>query len=395
MTVKIETWTAPDATIKVAINGQHVAPLQALNLDEARERVLNIARQHAASSTADVLLTATDPEGAWTIVVAPDGQVSEPPQVPEPLPTRRDVQRRSFLKEQQVQQPATRGWRGLLTHMGLRMSPSTAEKAERDDVHAVSQHWPGPRTIVVANGKGGAGKTPTTALLSAVFARYGGAGVVSWDANQTRGTLGWRTEQGPHEATVLDLLPRGEQLLGTGAQSADLAHYVHHQTVDRYDVLRSQPIQLAADQRVTTDDVNLIWQIAAKFYRLIFIDTGNDESDPVWLKAVEHADQIVVPTTTRADHAEAGALLLDALHNRDEHSRQLATNAVAVVTQADPRASATDIANIVDGYSGLAREVVTIPHDPAIVDGILQWDSLRPSTQRAWLRAAAAVARGL
>ncbi|WP_367270745.1 MinD/ParA family protein, partial [uncultured Tessaracoccus sp.] len=190
-------------------------------------------------------------------------------------------------------------------------------------------------------------------------------------------------------------LPRGEQLLGTGAQSADLAHYVHHQTVDRYDVLRSQPIQLAADQRVTTDDVNLIWQIAAKFYRLIFIDTGNDESDPVWLKAVEHADQIVVPTTTRADHAEAGALLLDALHNRDEHSRQLATNAVAVVTQADPRASATDIANIVDGYSGLAREVVTIPHDPAIVDGILQWDSLRPSTQRAWLRAAAAVARGL
>ena len=44
---------------------------------------------------------------------------------------------------------------------------------------------------------------------------------------------------------------------------------------------------------------------------------------------------------------------------------------------------------------GLAREVVTIPHDPAIVDGILQWDSLRPSTHRAWLRAAAAVARGL
>lgn len=34
------------------------------------------------------------------------------------------------------------------------------------------------------------GQTPTTVLLSAVFARYGGAGVVAWDANQTRGTLG-------------------------------------------------------------------------------------------------------------------------------------------------------------------------------------------------------------
>jgi len=183
--------------------------------------------------------------------------------------------------------------------------------------------------------------------------------------------------------------------LGTGAQSADLAHYVHHQTADRFDVLRSQPIQLAADQRVTPHDVDLIWNVVGKYYRLIFIDTGNDESDPVWLEAIEHADQIVVPTTTRADHAEAGALLLNALRGRDQHSRQLADNAVAVVTQADPRASKTDITNIVTGYDELAREVVTIPHDPAIVDGILQWDSLRPSTQRAWLRAAAAVARGL
>ncbi|MEA5647806.1 MAG: hypothetical protein R5N60_10415 [Cutibacterium granulosum] len=138
-------------------------------------------------------------------------------------------------------------------------------------------------------------------------------------------------------------------------------------------------------------DVDLIWNVVGKYYRLIFIDTGNDESDPVWLEAIEHADQIVVPTTTRADHAEAGALLLNALRGRDQHSRQLADNAVAVVTQADPRASKTDITNIVTGYDELAREVVTIPHDPAIVDGILQWDSLRPSTQRAWLRAAAAV----
>ncbi|MFD0760440.1 AAA family ATPase [Arthrobacter ulcerisalmonis] len=85
------------------------------------------------------------------------------------------------------------------------MSPSESERAERSDVLAVSQHWPGPRTIAVVNGKGGAGKTPTTVLLAAVFARHGGAGVLTWDNNQTRGTLGWRTEQGPHEATLLDL----------------------------------------------------------------------------------------------------------------------------------------------------------------------------------------------
>ena len=178
------------------------------------------------------------------------------------------------------------------SRLGLRMIPSPAERDQRADTHAVSQHWPGPRTIIVVNGKGGSGKTPTTVLLSAVLARHGGAGVVAWDANQTRGTLGWRTEQGPHQATVLDLLPHTERLLGTAAQSADLAHYVHHQTTDRYDVLRSQPIQLAADQRVTPDDVDRVWSVMAKYYRLVLIDTGNDESDPVWLQAVEHADQI-------------------------------------------------------------------------------------------------------
>ena len=262
-------------------------------------------------------------------------------------------------------------------------------------MHAVSQHWPGPRTIVVANGKGGVGKTPTTVLLSAVFARYGGAGVIAWDANQTRGTLGWRTEQGPHEATVLDLLPQAHRLLGSSAQSADLAHFVHHQTADRYDVLRSQPLVLAAEQRVTPQDIDLIWNVAGKYYRLVVIDTGNDESDPVWLQVIEHADQLVVPTSTRADHAEAGALLLDALRRRDDRSRQLADGAVAVITQADPRASKTDITAITDGYTGLVREVVTIPHDPAIVDGQLTWDNLHPATRRAWLRAAAAVAQGL
>lgn len=410
----IEATTARDGSAIVTIDGMP-QKITATTLELARAQIVAIAQERAATADESVTLTASDPDGVWTVIVTPDGSLHDPAEaavvgthaqahtLPRAagspiahLPSRREVQgRRSFLTVSQAEQPATQGWRGVATRLGLRMSPSPQERAERADTHAVSQHWPGPRTIVVANGKGGAGKTPTTVLLSAVFARYGGAGVVAWDSNQTRGTLGWRTEQGPHVATVLDLLPQAERLLGTRAQSADLAHFVHHQTSDRYDVLRSQPIQLAADQRVSPDDVDNLWNVMAKYYRLVIIDTGNDESDPVWLQAVEHADQIIVPTTTRADHAEAGALLLDALRARDEHSRALADNAVAVITQADPRASTSDITSIVDGYKGLAREVITIPHDPAMVDGLLHWDALRPATQRAWLRAAAAVAHGL
>lgn len=431
----MNTWPRVDAvlnadgTATVTIAGA-TQGLTADNVEHARTKVAEIIAAKAAQLGRPLHAITHDPTGTWPIIVNPDGTITaddttstpqhrplhtpttlsassgtyspsvshdEEGTEPEPdHPTRRELHgRHSFLTVTQVEQPAKQGWRGVATRLGLRMSPSAAERAERADTHAVSQHWPGPRTIVVANGKGGAGKTPTTVLLSAVFARYGGAGVVAWDSNQTRGTLGWRTEQGPHVATVLDLLPQAERLLGTGAQSADLAHFVHHQTSDRYDVLRSQPIQLAADQRVGPDDVDNLWNVMAKYYRLVIVDTGNDESDPVWLQAVEHADQIVVPTTTRADHAEAGALLLDALRARDEHSRRLADQAIAIVTQADPRATKADVEAIVSGYGDLAREVVTIPHDPAIVDGILHWDALRLTTQRAWLRAAAAVAHGL
>jgi MinD-like ATPase involved in chromosome partitioning or flagellar assembly len=365
-----------------------VAPLSAAQ-EQPAMAPSPIARPPAAPVPVDAAATDTAP----TAIVAPPATPEPAPASPE-LPTRRAA-RQSFLTQETAEEPAARGIRGVLTRVGIRVTPSDDERAERADAAAVSQHWPGPRTIAIVNGKGGAGKTPSTALLSAVFARNGGAGVLAWDNNQFRGTLGWRTEQGPHEATLLDLLPRVPDLMATGAQSADLAYFVHHQATDKYDVLRSKPMALADEQRLTAADVDAIHQVASKYYRLIFIDSGNDESDPLWRRMIDHTDQLVVATTTRAEHAEAGALLLEALAQRDERSAQLAQNAVVIVNQADERAAATEAANIAQGYQGIAREAATIPFDPAMVDGVLRYGALRPSTQRAWLRAAAAIARAL
>ena len=434
----LEAVTRADGTGEITIDGT-THPVQATTLAEARTAVTAHAAEVAREAGRPVRLTTTDTEGTWLLIVHPNGAVEPadapaqaaqhalvpPPPVPsepvnqaprpplpqadptpprgvptvsapspqEAAPVRRE--RRSFLTEEQREEPATTGVRGLLTRIGVRMSPSESERAERSDVQAVSQHWPGPRTIAIVNGKGGASKTPTTILLAAVFARFGGAGVLTWDNNQTRGTLGWRTEQGPHDATLLELLPQVDRLLSTGAQSADLAHFVHHQTRDRFDVLRSKPMALASEQRVHPEDVDAIHAVAAKYYRLIFIDSGNDEVDPMWLRMIDHTDQLVVATTTRDDHAEAGALLLEALAERDERSAALAHNAVAIVSQADPKATMSDIQRVATGYGQLARETVTIPFDPAMVDGVLRHGSLRPATQRAWLAAGAAVARGL
>lgn len=391
----------PNGTVEP--DTQNIAPAQdpptATPQAKRRQAAPAPAKPHAAEAPARSAAATTGkapkPTRTGKNPFLPDSpEAPNKPEAPAELPGPREA-RSSFLVTETVEKPATRGLRGVLTRAGIRVSPCDAERAERADAQAVSQHWPGQRTIAIVNGKGGAGKTPTTVLLSAIFARYGGAGVLAWDNNQTRGTLGWRTEQGPHEATLLELLPEANRLLSTSAQSADLAHFVHHQTRDKYDVLRSKPMALAHEQRIEPADVDAIHSVAAKYYRLIFIDSGNDESDPMWLRMIDHADQLVVATSTRNDHAEAGALLLEGLAERNEHSARLAREAVAVVSQADPKATRTDMESVAKGYEALVRQAVQVPHDPALVDGQIFYESLRPATQRAWLAAAAAVAGGL
>ncbi|MTE22981.1 AAA family ATPase [Microbacterium sp. ZXX196] len=361
------------------------------------------ARPYAAAPSRPAMTT-IDPSPAASKPAAPaEPDASAPasgsaPQVSSREFADRRAQRETFLTSdrggEDSEEPATRGFRGTMTRMGIKMAPGAAERSERSDQMAVAQHWPGPRTIAVVNGKGGSGKTPTTILTAAVFARFGGAGVLAWDNNQTRGTLGWRTEQGPHDATLHDMLESAPHLLSADAQAADVAQFVHHQRQDRFDVLRSQPIALAEEQRVSAKEVDRIHAVAARYYRLIVMDSGNDESDPLWRRMIDHTDQLVVATTTRDEHAEAGALLLEALADRDERSAQLAANAVTVVNQADQKAPMNEVRRVVDGYRKLTRDVVHIPFDPAMIDGYLHYGALRPATQRAWLAATAAIARG-
>ena len=65
-------------------------------------------------------------------------QAEELSHLSTPYPTRRE-RRQSFLTQEQAEEPAAQGWRGLLTRAGLRLSPSEAERAERADIAAVSQ----------------------------------------------------------------------------------------------------------------------------------------------------------------------------------------------------------------------------------------------------------------
>ncbi|CED91303.1 MinD/ParA family ATP-binding protein [Actinomyces succiniciruminis] len=304
-----------------------------------------------------------------------------------------DLRQQTLLDQITNEAPAKTGLRGVLNILGMHLAPSDSERAERADIAAVSGHWPGPRTVAVVNGKGGAAKTPTTILLSAVFARNGGAGVVSWDNNPTRGTLGWRTEQGPHDSTVLDLLPHVDHLLSPSAQAAEMAAFTHHQREDRYDVLRSRPEVLADANPGDAATFGRIHDVLTKYYRLVLIDSGNDESAASWKAMIHRADAIVVPTITRPEHAESARLLLAELAGADEHSAQLADEALVIVSQGSRGEPAPT--ELVNTFSGIARQAVGIPYDPAMAGRPLILDSLAPATRRAWLAAAAAVAAAL
>ena len=277
----------------------------------------------------------------------------------------------------------------------LGMGPSSAERARAQDARDVARQWRGVRRVAVVNGKGGVGKTMTTAMLAAVFGRYGGSGVLAWDNNPTRGTLGWRTEGAGHDATVHDLLRAAPGLLSRGGSPSELADFVHRHTVDKYDVLRSNPELLASHQAISREDFDLLNVIAERFFRLVIFDSANDESADRWQRMIEVSNQLVVPTITTRESAESAALLLDELAARDDHSARLAASAVVVVTLPRAGGRSNRASEILDAFGKRSHAVHFVPYDPALDDGPLYFSALRPHTQGIWLSVAADVARGL
>ncbi|WP_460798745.1 MinD/ParA family ATP-binding protein [Microbacterium sp. GXF0217] len=399
------TFTAPDGTTE---------PITATGDLDIRRIVVQRATAEAQRTGGPLELVTSGDRGEHHLLVTTTGELSALPDntdaVPsllegdQALPEERNADavdvgpeapaaRESFITATRTPAPAP-GWRGRLVRAGIVVPQTRAQRRRSEAVAGVSRHWAGPRKVALLNGKGGTGKTMSSAMIAAAFARYGGGNVLAWDNNDTRGTLGWRTEHGLYDTTIRDLLPAAETLLTATASVADISRYVHHQSADRYDVLRSNPELLATDQRLEAADFDLLVQVATRFYRLIVFDSGNDESADRWLRMIDASDQLVIPTLPSPECAESAALLLEALRDRDDHSRQLADNAVVVVTQPEP-GSGRAAARIADAFAPLVRDVETIPFDPALKSGALRFDALRPRTRDGWLRVAHAAATGL
>ncbi len=271
------------------------------------------------------------------------------------------------------QDPAPRqtGWRQLL-HLG----PSKAERARAEDQKWLRAQFPRPVIIAVANPKGGAGKTPTAVGLASVYGLARGSGVVVWDNNEMRGTLGDRTFSS-HRNTVVDMLDRANDLLRPDTRVADVHAMLHYQPNGQFWVLGSSQ---EAGQAITQRQFQTIREILSRFFSIIIVDTGNNEVAPNWVETVVNADLLVVPVKWRKDNVVPAARMIDTLTSQ---GRDIVNRMIIVGTNG-PKELRRDVQQSVTTWFQ-PTPIMEIPTDTHIAEGSeMDWNLLQVTTRRAY-----------
>jgi MinD-like ATPase involved in chromosome partitioning or flagellar assembly len=307
---------------------------------------------------------------------------------------------RDFLHRRQGiaerHQAATWGWRGAVTRWSggaLQPPRSRAERRHVEERAAVQREFDGPRTIVFLNPKGGAAKTTSVLAAGYTFGTVRGGGVVAWDNNETRGTLGIRAVRGQQQNTTRELLDDLGKFASAGARIGDLASYVRSQRDAHFDVLASDE-RPGVTGTIRAQDFGDVHRLLERFYRLILVDTGNNMRAENWLAAAEAADLLVVTSTVREDTGYSGLWMLDALH--DAGYPNLKYKTISVLSDPSDRVDPDLVRDLVDVYGQRTRGVHRVPFDPALVPGsVLPYGDLSRETRGAWLSVCAAMSTAL
>lgn len=324
-------------------------------------------------------------------VVAPPAPAAEP---------RRFMTATDFLDRRENQKdlgPATWGWRGAVGRVSgglIRPRMGAKELAYNRERSAIQKDFDGPRTIAFINPKGGAAKTTGVLAAGYTFGTVRGGGVVAWDNNETRGTLGIRGIRSSHRNTTRELLEDLERFKDVyHSRIGDLGAFVRSQGDAHFDVL-------ASDERpdvtgiIHAKDFAEVHSLLERFYRVIIIDTGNNMRAENWLAAADAADLLVVTSTVREDTGYSGLWMLDAL--QDAGYADLKHKTVTVLSDPSDRVDTRLANDLVQVYEQRTRGVYRVPYDPALVSGsVVPYDQLSEGTRRSWLRACAAMADAL
>jgi MinD-like ATPase involved in chromosome partitioning or flagellar assembly len=246
----------------------------------------------------------------------------------------------------------------------------------------------GPRVLAFANPKGGVHKTTATVLAAATVGSVRGRGVLAWDDNELRGTLGLRAGSARHARTIRHLIHDLAQVeIREGADLLEsLDEYLRHASDGSYDVLAGEESPRFA-QRLDQFTVKRVLELLRRTHDVVCVDTGNNVESPNWRTVMQAADQLVVTTVPREDAAFSADWMLDLLH--EVGMGELADNAVTLISCPTPGRSPLQD-DLERHFATRTRAVAVVPYDPALETGSsIEYHQLQPETRQAWLRAAA------
>ncbi len=290
---------------------------------------------------------------------------------------------------------ASRGFRGWLNSLGFKLAPGAGEQQHIAAVDAFQADqtiirqatWTRAVSILVANKKGGAGKTPTALLIGGVLAAVRGGSVCILEVSDDPGALTFRAEGNPviglgELVRDVDRISSAGQLAGYTAPQTSFASVIG--TVGRR-------------ARLTRENVVDVSRVIDEYFTIRVMDSGNQPSSTAFDGAAETADALVIPVLNAGDAVLEAVATIDELRARGGRYAALADNAV-VIRITDGRPEIPEVVARVDQIieSMRVRAVYQVPYDPHIAErGQLTLSRLSPSTQHAFTAAAAGVVQSL
>jgi len=243
-----------------------------------------------------------------------------------------------------------------------------------------------PRVLAFANPKGGVHKTTATVLAAATIGSVRGRGVICWDDNELRGTLGLRAGSARHARTIRHLIA---ELAEVEIHSGDvlrerLDDFLRHASDGTYDVLAGEEDPRFA-RRLDPHTVRRVLELLVRTHEVVCVDTGNNVESANWQTVLNVADQLVVTSVPREDAAFTADWMLDLLE--EAGMGELVKNAVTLLSCPTPR-PAPMVQDLVKHFQTRTRAVVVVPYDPALETGSsIEYGLLQPATRQAWLEA--------